>query len=78
MLSRYRPPAPRVSDLGRDGNEHWTAFGPTNVLLYRRAAAALGDVSEALRLDDRIDTSGMPPALLSRRAQVQVDLATLH
>lgn len=68
-----------ADQLGHDGNEHWTAFGPTNVLLHRLAAAvALGDATEAVRLGDHIDTSGMPPTLLSRRAQVHIDLATLH
>jgi len=35
--------------LGRDGNAHWTAFGPTNVTLHRISAAlALGDAGTAV------------------------------
>jgi len=65
--------------LGRDANEYCTAFGPTNVLLHRLATAvALGDFRNALELGDRIDTSRMPPTLLSRRAQLHLDLATVH
>jgi transcriptional regulator with XRE-family HTH domain len=65
--------------VGCDANEYRTAFGPTNVLLHRLAAAvALGDFDNALELGDRIDTSGMPPALLSRRAQLHLDLAAVH
>ena len=65
--------------LHRDGNELWTAFGPTNVQLHRLAVAVeLGATKQALQIGDQLDTSGMPQALLSRRAQVHVDLAAAH
>jgi hypothetical protein len=72
--------AGRLADaLGYDGNEQWTAFGPTNVLIHRLAVTVgLGRHAEALDIGDRLDTSGMPPALLGRRAQVHLDLATVH
>lgn len=63
--------------LGRDGNELWTAFGPTNVALHRIAALnALARPEEAIVAAGRIDTARLPAPLLGRRAQVHLDLAT--
>ncbi|MFB6393531.1 helix-turn-helix domain-containing protein [Polymorphospora lycopeni] len=68
-----------ADDLGGDRNEMWTAFGPTNVALHRLSvAAALGDHHDAVDLGNRIDTTRLPPALVSRRAQVHLDLAAVH
>lgn len=62
--------------LGEDGNHAWTAFGPTNVAVHRVSVAAeLGDAGEALRADAEVDVDRLPAGLLSRRAQVNVDLA---
>ena len=47
--------------LGRDANEMWTAFGPTNVAIHRMTAAMeLGDVQVAVDLAPRIDASALP------------------
>ncbi|MFB6396483.1 hypothetical protein AAFH96_25750 [Polymorphospora sp. 2-325] len=69
-----------VNDLGDDRNEMWTAFGPTNVALHHLSvAAALADHHhDAVDLGNRIDTNRLPPALVSRRAQVHLDLAAVH
>ncbi|MER7419123.1 helix-turn-helix transcriptional regulator [Micromonospora peucetia] len=65
--------------LGRDGNEMWTAFGPTNVLLHQLSVAtALNDQHEALQLGGQIDTSNLSIALVGRRAQMHLDLAAAH
>lgn len=62
--------------LGEDANHAWTAFGPTNVAIHRVSVAAeLGDAGEALRVAADIDPQQLPPGLLSRRAQIQLDLA---
>jgi transcriptional regulator with XRE-family HTH domain len=62
--------------LGQDGNHAWTGFGPTNVAIHRVSVAAeLGDVGEALRAATAVDQDRLPPGLLSRRAQVNLDLA---
>ena len=62
--------------LGEDANHAWTAFGPTNVAIHRVSVAAeLGDAGEALRAAAKIDLDRLPPGLLSRRAQVNLDLA---
>jgi transcriptional regulator with XRE-family HTH domain len=62
--------------LGVDGNHAWTGFGPTNVAIHRVSVAAeLGDAGEALRAAMAVDQDRLPPGLLSRRAQVNLDLA---
>ncbi len=62
--------------VGGDRNDLWTGFGPTNVLVHRVGIAAMHQPDHAIRLGERLDTSGMPPALVSRRSQVHLDLAT--
>jgi transcriptional regulator with XRE-family HTH domain len=62
--------------LGQDANFAWTAFGPTNVAIHRVAVAAeLGDAGEALQAAVAVHVDSMPAGLLSRRAQVNLDLA---
>ncbi len=62
--------------LGEDGNHAWTGFGPTNVAIHRVSVAAeLGDAGEALRTATAVDLERLPAGLLSRRAQVNLDLA---
>jgi hypothetical protein len=62
--------------LGEDANYAWTAFGPTNVAIHRVSVAAeLGDAAEAVQAAADVDLDRLPPGLLSRRAQVNVDLA---
>ena len=62
--------------LGQDANYAWTAFGSTNVAIHRVSVAAeLGDPAAALEAAASIDLDAMPAGLLSRRAQVNLDLA---
>ncbi|GAA0534985.1 helix-turn-helix transcriptional regulator [Saccharopolyspora thermophila] len=62
--------------LGEDGNHAWTAFGPTNVRIHAVSSAVeLGDAAEAIARAETLDTTGLPPGLLSRRAQVHIDCA---
>jgi hypothetical protein len=62
--------------LGEDANHAWTAFGPVNVAIHRvTVAAELGDAGEALRAAALVDLDRLPAGLLSRRAQVNLDLA---
>ncbi|MEE2035769.1 helix-turn-helix transcriptional regulator [Nocardiopsis sp. CT-R113] len=58
----YLDEAERVaSQLGRDANHLWTAFGPTNVVLHRvTVAASLGDPRAVLELGIGIDTAALP------------------
>ena len=65
-----------ADQLGEDANHGWTAFGPTNVAIHRVSAAAeMGDASTAIAQAEHIDTGRMPAGLLSRRAQVHIDMA---
>lgn len=62
--------------LGHDANYAWTAFGPTNVAIHRVSVAAeLGDPAAALDAAAGVDLDALPGGLLSRRAQVNLDLA---
>jgi hypothetical protein len=62
--------------LGHDSNYAWTAFGPTNVAIHRVSVAAeLGDPAGALDAAAQVDLDQLPEGLLSRRAQVNLDLA---
>lgn len=62
--------------LGVDANHAWTAFGPTNVAIHRVSVAAeLGDPGGALLAAGAVDLDRLPPGLLSRRAQIHLDLA---
>lgn len=58
----YMDEAERVaSQLGRDANYLWTAFGPTNVALHRvTVAAGLGDPRAVLELGVGVDTVALP------------------
>ena len=62
--------------LGEDGNHAWTAFGPTNVAIHRVSVAAeLGDTGGAVDAALVVDQDRLPAGLMSRRAQVNLDLA---
>lgn len=51
-------------------------FGPTNVAIHAVSVAAeLGDATEVIRLGENLDTSGLPPEGLCRRAQVHLEVA---
>ena len=65
-----------ADQLGEDANYGWTAFGPTNVAIHRVSTAAeLGDAGEAIAKAELLDVSALPGGLLSRRAQVHIDMA---
>ncbi|SCL24711.1 helix-turn-helix domain-containing protein [Micromonospora inyonensis] len=65
--------------LGSDRNDLWTGFGPTNVMIHRISIAARTDRPQlAIHLGERLDTSSLPAALVSRRAQVHLDLAAAY
>jgi hypothetical protein len=66
--------AERLADkLGGDGNEVWTAFGPTNVAIHRvTVAAELGDARRAADLGISLDVRGMPR---ERRVRHELEVA---
>ncbi|MGH3277491.1 MAG: helix-turn-helix domain-containing protein [Streptosporangiaceae bacterium] len=75
-LSRARQIAERV---GQDRNDHWTAFGPTNVRIHQiSAAVAFGDADMAIEGSDGLDPRRLPAGLAGRRSQVSLDLARAY
>jgi len=72
--------AQRTADrLGQDRNDHWTAFGPTNVRIHQiSAAVAFGDADTAVETGDGLDLQRLPAGLAGRRSQVSLDLARAY
>jgi hypothetical protein len=59
--------------LGHDANHLWTAFGPTNIAVHRVSTAMeVGDVTTALDIGPRIDTSALP---VERRIRHALEVA---
>ncbi|MCA1604348.1 MAG: hypothetical protein LC775_02445 [Acidobacteria bacterium] len=62
--------------LGRDGNDLWTAFGPTNVAIHRvNTAAELGDMDTVLNSVLPISASAVP---VERKVRYLLDVARAH
>jgi transcriptional regulator with XRE-family HTH domain len=72
--------ARRVADrLGEDRNDHWTAFGPTNVRIHEvSAAVTFGDADTAVETGETLDLQRLPAGLGGRRSQVSLDLARAY
>ena len=72
--------AQQVADrLGEDRNDHWTAFGPSNVRIHRiSAAVAFGDADTAVETSEALDLLHLPPGLAGRRSQVSLDLGRAY
>jgi hypothetical protein len=68
-----------AATLGEDGNDHWIAFGPTNVAIHELSVAVeLGDARTAVRQGEGIDTSRLAAGLVGRRTQVLLDLGRAY
>jgi len=72
--------AQRTADrLGQDRNDHWTAFGPTDVRIHQiSAAVAFGDADTAVETGDGLDLQQLPAGLAGRCSQVSLDLARAY
>jgi tetratricopeptide (TPR) repeat protein len=65
--------------LGYDGNECFTAFGPTNVHLHRVAVLLdLGDGAGAVHAAQQVTPDGLDRLPRERRANYYIDLARGH
>jgi transcriptional regulator with XRE-family HTH domain len=65
--------------LGRNRNDFWTAFGPTNVAIHEVSLAVeLGDAGTAVHRAGAVDVTGLPPQLLERRSTLLIDTARAH
>lgn len=65
-----------ASDLGRDANCLWTAFGPTNVVIHRVVTdVETGRVKNAIALAPSIDARRLPS---ERRTRHAIEVARAH
>jgi transcriptional regulator with XRE-family HTH domain len=65
--------------VGAQRNDHWTAFGPTNVRIHEiSAAVAFGDATTAVETGESLDLQRLPTSLGGRRGQVNLDLARAY
>jgi len=63
--------------LGRDGNDRWTCFGPTNVLQHRvTVALALGDAGTAITFARQVQLGKI--TLAERKASLFVEIAQAY
>jgi hypothetical protein len=78
--SRSLVAAGRVAErIGAERNDHWTAFGPTNVRIHEiSAAVAFGDAAAAVQTGESLDVRQFPAGLGGRRSQVSLDLARAY
>jgi transcriptional regulator with XRE-family HTH domain len=68
-----------AGSLAGDGNHLWTGFGPTNLLIHRASVAVeLHEPERAVSVSGGIDPERLPPSLVSRRAQVHLNLAAAY
>jgi tetratricopeptide (TPR) repeat protein len=68
--------AQAVAEQLGERNDHWTAFGPTNVQLHTTSAAvALNDPNDVITQGERVDPDAFPDQLRGRRSQVYIDMA---
>lgn len=65
--------------IGTERNDHWTAFGLTNVRIHEISAAiAFGDANTAVQTGESLDLQQLPTGLDGRRSQVSLDLARAY
>jgi hypothetical protein len=78
--SRSLAAAGQVAErVGTGRNDHWTAFGPTNVRIHEiSAAVAFGDANTAVETGESLDLQQLPTSLGGRRSQVSLDLACAY
>ncbi|WFB08341.1 helix-turn-helix domain-containing protein [Streptomyces sp. LX-29] len=73
MIAKAQAAADR---LGRDANEMWTSFGPSNVEIHRLALALeFEDVQVAVDIAPGVRPAGLPP---ERRARARLDVARAY
>jgi transcriptional regulator with XRE-family HTH domain len=68
-----------AEQIGVERNDHWTAFGATNVRIHEiSAAVAFGDADAAVETGESLDLQQFPAGLGGRRSQVSLDLARAY
>jgi hypothetical protein len=62
--------------LGRDHNEHWTAFGPTNAVMHTVSVLVdFGEHGEAVTAAQALAPDALAKLPTERRASLYIDLA---
>lgn len=65
--------------IGKDRNDFWFAFGPTNVAIHRVwLALELGDPTRAIELAAGLPLDHLPPELAERRVSHLITVAWAH
>ncbi len=68
-----------IADRTGEANHMGTAFGPVNVAIHAISASLkLGDPRTATQTGEALDLAAMPPGLVGRRTQVNLDLARAY
>jgi len=68
-----------IADRTGEANHMGTAFGPVNVAIHAISASLrLGDPRTAAQTGEALDLAAMPPGLVGRRTQVNLDLARAY
>ena len=69
----------RAAQRTGDRNDHWLAFGPTNVAIHRVwLATEMGDPTDALTQAEHVDETTLPPELAERRASHLITVGWSH
>ena len=69
----------RAAQRTGDRNDHWLAFGPTNVAIHRVwLATEMGDPTDALTQAEHVDETALPPELAERRASHLITVGWSH
>jgi hypothetical protein len=69
----------RAAQRTGDRNDHWLAFGPTNVAIHRVwLATEMGDPTDALTQAEHVDEMALPPELAERRASHLITVGWSH
>lgn len=76
LLRTARQAAERI---GGDANFMGTGFGPVNVAIHTMSVSVrLGDAATAISIGESLDDRALPPGLVGRRTQIQLDLARAY
>jgi transcriptional regulator with XRE-family HTH domain len=68
-----------IADRTGEANHMGTAFGPVNVAIHAISASLkLGDPRTATETGEALDLTAMPPGLVGRRTQINLDLARAY
>ena len=78
-LSLLRTAHKVAERIGGDANFMGTGFGPVNVAIHTMSVSVqLGDAATAISIGESLHDQALPPGLIGRRTQIQLDLARAY